>query len=200
MPWALGLLNWGLTGAAPLFLAASLFSGEMAKRLIITGVGLLTAGTCALLLHWYHSRKYHAPAIRESAIAVLSAAGKGEDDWNRLLLFCGSHPRPYAGIWSVFVAVPFAWVGLPMGYTAETWALLVLAAATLAFSMQLAAMRFWMFSGESAPTLCCNLPLLEFAAILGENESMGMGMLRTILDCIPDSWLAKLKDVAAKMG
>ncbi len=104
-------------------------------------------------------------------------------EWELAATACGADLSPYWGLLTEFVVLPFSWLGFPLGYAANVWAILFVAVMTLGLSLHLAAVRFWLFSDDArkTPYLCCNLPLREFHVALTGKSGI-RNYARKILD------------------
>ena len=169
LEWGLWFMNWVLTGSVVLLLAA-LIPGLPRKTLLDSAVWALSAGAFPLVLYFLLAqpfRKRWAAHQKDAATYLNGAPGS----WNSAVSACGADASPYWGLLTEFVVLPFSWLGLPLGYAVNVWAILFVAIMALGLSLHLAALRFWLFcpGADETPYLCCNLPLREFhVALTGE--------------------------------
>jgi hypothetical protein len=161
--------NWILTGVAVLLLIA-LIPGVSRKLLLDFALGGLSVGVVPLAGYWMLALPLRNPWKTHQRKAARHLAGSA-DEWNTAITACGADISPYWGLLTEFIVLPFGWLGLPIGYVMNTWAILFVAIMAMGLSLHLAALRFWLFSpdAEKTPYICCNLPLREFhVALTGE--------------------------------
>lgn len=172
LSWGLFVLNWGVTLCVPIFMLAA-FHQVWAKFLLTIGMILLSMASLNILWYWWQTRHFRRPDRRKSALAILDSAGISQETWSTIAVVCGPSPRPYVSLFSIFVVTPIAWIGFPLGMGIHIWMLLVLTVSSLALSLYIASIRYWLFlSQEKIPAqLCCNLPLLEFSQTISGHSS-----------------------------
>lgn len=188
LSWALFALNWALSLSAALLLvsliAPNLPPWSRGVVLLHATFWMLAAGTLPFLLYGWKTRTNRVSWIKHQEKARTIFPAEQMEQIREALGVCGKRPTPYWTLATVFLVFPLQFVGLPLSEGFVLWLTLA-----MALSLQLAALRYWLFAPERAELdfLCCNFPVREFyAAISAEPRPGFLGAVAAALEALQD--------------